>query len=153
VERKLHGPFFFPGGPGASQCPRRAPWPVGRSHLDCRAFPRESGLRGRQPAAGRVTWASGTERREEGVKRILVTGAGGQIGSWLVPELRARYGAKNVLATDVRQLDADQAEADLDRPFQREGELGDGEFVQVGRHGGAFVANRRASRYATGRGW
>ena len=49
------------------------------------------------------------------MKRILVTGAGGQIGSWLVPELRARYGAANVLATDVRQLETEAAEAG---PFQ-----------------------------------
>lgn len=49
------------------------------------------------------------------MKRILVTGAGGQIGSWLVPELRALYGASNVLATDVRQLEAEVAEAG---PFQ-----------------------------------
>jgi nucleoside-diphosphate-sugar epimerase len=36
------------------------------------------------------------------VKRILVTGAGGQIGSWLVPRLREIYGSSRVLATDVR---------------------------------------------------
>ena len=41
------------------------------------------------------------------MKRILVTGAGGQIGSWLVPRLREEYGTDNVLATDVRQLDAE----------------------------------------------
>lgn len=49
------------------------------------------------------------------MKRILVTGAGGQIGSWLVPELRERYGADAVLATDIRTLGADVAEAG---PFQ-----------------------------------
>lgn len=49
------------------------------------------------------------------MKRILVTGAGGQIGSWLVPELRRLYGDANVLATDVRQLDVDVTEAG---PFQ-----------------------------------
>ncbi|MFQ5537432.1 MAG: NAD-dependent epimerase/dehydratase family protein, partial [Gemmatimonadota bacterium] len=35
-------------------------------------------------------------------RRILVTGAGGQIGSWLVPALREVYGDAAVLATDVR---------------------------------------------------
>ena len=38
------------------------------------------------------------------MNRILVTGAGGQIGSWLLPALRERYGASKVLATDVRHL-------------------------------------------------
>lgn len=36
------------------------------------------------------------------MKRILVTGAGGQIGAWLVPALRERYGAEAVMATDIR---------------------------------------------------
>lgn len=36
------------------------------------------------------------------MERILVTGALGQIGSELVPALRARYGVENVIATDVR---------------------------------------------------
>jgi len=41
------------------------------------------------------------------LKRILVTGAGGQIGSWLVPRLREAYGASGVLATDVRHSGLD----------------------------------------------
>lgn len=36
------------------------------------------------------------------MKRILVTGAAGQVGSELVPELRRIYGADAVLATDLR---------------------------------------------------
>ncbi len=36
------------------------------------------------------------------MKRILVTGALGQIGSELVPELRRIYGEESVLATDIR---------------------------------------------------
>lgn len=48
------------------------------------------------------------------MKRILVTGAGGQIGSWLVPRLRDAYGSSKVLATDVRHMGADAS----DGPFQ-----------------------------------
>ncbi len=36
------------------------------------------------------------------MKRILVTGAAGQIGSELVPALRERYGADDVVASDLR---------------------------------------------------
>ena len=36
------------------------------------------------------------------MKRILVTGALGQIGAELVPALRKRYGAANVVASDIR---------------------------------------------------
>ena len=43
-------------------------------------------------------------KTEFALKRILVTGAGGQIGSWLVPRLRELYGTDNVLSTDVRHL-------------------------------------------------
>jgi nucleoside-diphosphate-sugar epimerase len=49
------------------------------------------------------------------LKRILVTGAGGQIGSWLVSKLREAYGDSKVLATDVRQLGSSVAD---DGPFQ-----------------------------------
>ena len=37
------------------------------------------------------------------MKRILVTGASGQVGSDLVVALRDRYGGGNVLATDIRE--------------------------------------------------
>ncbi len=37
-------------------------------------------------------------------ERILITGANGQIGSVLTPELRTRYGTENVLATDIRAV-------------------------------------------------
>jgi nucleoside-diphosphate-sugar epimerase len=49
------------------------------------------------------------------MKRILVTGAAGQVGTELVPALRAAYGEDAVLATDVRRpLDG----ALLDGPFE-----------------------------------
>jgi hypothetical protein len=49
------------------------------------------------------------------MKRILVTGAGGRIGSWLLPSLRQHYGDSNVLATDVRHLGSEITEPG---PFQ-----------------------------------
>jgi len=39
----------------------------------------------------------------EGTGRILVTGACGQIGTELVPELRRRYGRENVIAADIKE--------------------------------------------------
>lgn len=41
------------------------------------------------------------------MKRILVTGAAGQIGSELVPALRARYGQDAVVASDIVEPSAD----------------------------------------------
>ena len=40
------------------------------------------------------------------MRRILVTGALGQIGAELVPALRDRYGAERVIASDVRMMPA-----------------------------------------------
>ncbi|AYC28762.1 L-threonine 3-dehydrogenase [Paenisporosarcina cavernae] len=40
------------------------------------------------------------------MKKIIVTGALGQIGSELIVKLRETYGAENVLATDIRQTDS-----------------------------------------------
>lgn len=45
------------------------------------------------------------------MKRILVTGALGQIGSELVMKLREIYGDSNVIATDIRRLDNDVVES------------------------------------------
>jgi len=47
------------------------------------------------------------------MKRTLVIGAGGQVGTELVAALRARYGQENVLATDLRP----DAAATLGGPF------------------------------------
>lgn len=44
------------------------------------------------------------------MRRILVTGAAGQIGSELVPALRARYGEDAVVASDIRQPNGPVAE-------------------------------------------
>ncbi len=49
------------------------------------------------------------------MKRILVTGAGGQIGSWLLQSLRELYGDSKVLATDVQHLGPEITESG---PFQ-----------------------------------
>ena len=35
------------------------------------------------------------------MKKILIVGAGGQIGSELVPHLRSIYGNSNVVAADI----------------------------------------------------
>ncbi len=40
------------------------------------------------------------------MKKIIVTGALGQIGSELITKLRSEYGTDNVLATDIRRTDA-----------------------------------------------
>ena len=50
------------------------------------------------------------------MKRILVTGALGQIGSELVTALRSRYGAENVVASDIRVVHADELGGD--GPFE-----------------------------------
>ncbi|MBW2270380.1 MAG: NAD-dependent epimerase/dehydratase family protein [Deltaproteobacteria bacterium] len=50
------------------------------------------------------------------MRRLLVTGALGQIGSELVPALRARYGADRVVASDVRMQPAERSEGE--GPFE-----------------------------------
>ena len=48
-------------------------------------------------------------------RRILVTGASGQIGTELVPYLRAKYGNDNVIASDVKMPQI--TDRDRDGPF------------------------------------
>jgi nucleoside-diphosphate-sugar epimerase len=67
--------------------------------------------RGRGNARAPKHQNKGFER--EPMKRILVTGASGQVGSELVPALRQRYGAQNVLATDIRPPNGDPSEDSL----------------------------------------
>jgi nucleoside-diphosphate-sugar epimerase len=45
------------------------------------------------------------------MKRILITGALGQIGSELTLKLRDTYGSDNVIATDLRKTDSEAAES------------------------------------------
>jgi nucleoside-diphosphate-sugar epimerase len=45
------------------------------------------------------------------VKKIIITGALGQIGSELIVKLRDIYGADNVLATDIRKIDSPVTES------------------------------------------
>lgn len=40
------------------------------------------------------------------MKKIMITGALGQIGSELITKLRKEYGTENVLATDIRRIDS-----------------------------------------------
>ncbi|MCX6094414.1 MAG: NAD-dependent epimerase/dehydratase family protein [Candidatus Bipolaricaulota bacterium] len=50
------------------------------------------------------------------MQRVLVTGAGGQIGSELTPALRKRHGTSNVIATDIRRPDG--ASPGTEGPFE-----------------------------------
>jgi nucleoside-diphosphate-sugar epimerase len=50
------------------------------------------------------------------MKKILVTGALGQIGTELVAALRERYGQKNVVASDIRMMSAPEVRAN--EPFE-----------------------------------
>jgi nucleoside-diphosphate-sugar epimerase len=61
------------------------------------------------------------------MKRILVTGAAGQVGTELVPALRARFGVAAVLATDLHEPDG--------------GALLDGEFAVLDCMDAAAVAD------------
>jgi nucleoside-diphosphate-sugar epimerase len=52
-------------------------------------------------------------RPAKGARRILVTGALGQIGVELVPALRARYGAERIVASDLRAPPAQLSQDDV----------------------------------------
>lgn len=65
------------------------------------------------------------------MKRIVVTGAAGQIGTEMVAALRERYGRENVLATDIRIPD----NAAVDGPFAlTDVTIGDSLDAAVARH-------------------
>src|SRR5690606_20019407 len=70
--------------------------------------PHRPGAHGRAP----TTIASAAQPRTgQNVKRILVTGAAGQIGVELVAALRARYGDDAVVASDLRPISDDHGPA------------------------------------------
>ena len=50
------------------------------------------------------------------MKKILIIGSGGQIGTELVKKLRGIYGNENVVASDLRQLTGEIVESG---PFER----------------------------------
>lgn len=58
-----------------------------------------------------VSSAASKKQPDFSPKRILVTGCLGQIGSELVPLLRQKHGADNVIASDVRKAPAAMFEA------------------------------------------
>lgn len=65
------------------------------------------------------------------MKRIVVTGAAGQMGTEMVAALRERYGRENVLATDIRIPD----NAAVDGPFAlTDVTIGDSLDAAVARH-------------------
>jgi len=60
---------------------------------------------GATPAANSVTDTVADTVSDTGPTRVLVLGAGGQIGAELLPELARRYGPHNVVASDLRPLE------------------------------------------------
>lgn len=61
------------------------------------------------------------------MKRILVTGAKGQIGSELVPFLREEYGTENVIATDIK------ADESLGQPYEKLDVLDRARFMELAK--------------------
>ena len=83
------------------------------------------------------------------MKRILVTGALGQLGSELTPYLRERYGGDNVVATDLR--DAGGAGAREGGPFYRLDCRSGGELAAIiRRHRADTIYHLAALLSATG---
>lgn len=81
------------------------------------------------------------------MKRIVVTGAAGQIGTEMVSALRDRYGADAVLATDIRIPDATASQG----PFAlADVTVGDSLDAAVARHQGDTIFHLAAILSAVG---
>lgn len=76
------------------------------------------------------------------MKKILVTGALGQIGSELVAALRKKYGAANVVASDVR--DESQVAAEF-FPYEKLDVLDKNGLAQVVKKHGITVIHHLAA--------
>lgn len=83
------------------------------------------------------------------MKRILVVGAGGQIGSELVPHLQKVYGHDNVIAADVKDENV-QKMSEYARSIKLDALDGAGYHEAVKKHGIDSIMNLVALLSATG---
>ena len=80
------------------------------------------------------------------MKKILIIGAGGQIGSELTMRLRSVYGNENVVATDMRDCPMLAAKG----PFVQLNALDGEAYAELVKQPGGAAVGRRRSEPAEG---